>query len=281
MLSKPWSASIQITSIIEAMFWVRSLNLACIIALAGVIPAAGQSLAPTGTLRAAFLGDNPVLGRVDPKTGAVTGPVADLVKEMAARLKVPYSLIPAAGARDIINRLQAHTADIGFMAFNAGRAADVDFSRPWLLMPNSYLVRADSPLMKVEDADRAGVTITAVKNDTQDVFLTAHLKNNHVNTVPKMPPAEDIESMLMGGKVDAFAANRQRLLEVSERFRGLRVLEGDYYVAGQAIAVAKDDPARVHTLDRLLRKILSTELVKTSIEQAGLHGVDAAKAGGR
>ncbi len=79
-------------------------------------------LAPTGTLRAAFLGDNPVLGRVDPKSGAVTGPVADLVKELALRMGVPYTLIPAPGARDMINRLQAHTADLGFMAYNAGRA---------------------------------------------------------------------------------------------------------------------------------------------------------------
>ena len=49
--------------------------------------------------------------------------------------------------------MPAHTADLGFMAYNAGRAADVDFSAPWLLMPNSYIVRGDSPLQKVEDAD--------------------------------------------------------------------------------------------------------------------------------
>ena len=38
------------------------------------------TLAPTGTLRAVFLGGNPVQGRVDPKTGEATGTVADLVK---------------------------------------------------------------------------------------------------------------------------------------------------------------------------------------------------------
>ena len=259
------------------MFSVRSLNLACIIALAATFPAAAQNLAPTGTLRAAFLGDNPVLGRVDAKTGAVTGPVADLVQELAKRLNVPYTLIPASGARDIITRLQAQTADLGFMAYNAGRAADVDFSVPWLLMPNSYLVRADSPLLKFEDADRAGINITAVKNDTQDVYLSAHLKNNHVNTVPKMPSPEEIESMVMTGKVDAFAANRQRLLEVSERFRGVRVLPDDYFVAGQAIAIAKGDNAQIQTVNKLLNEILATPLVSHSIERAGLHGVDAAK----
>ena len=44
------------------------------------------TLAPTGTLRAVFLGGNPVQGRVDPKTGAVSGTVPDLAKELARRL---------------------------------------------------------------------------------------------------------------------------------------------------------------------------------------------------
>jgi len=50
-------------------------------------PAAAQSpsatLAPTGTLRGAFLGSNPVHGRVDAKTGLPSGPVPDLVRELA------------------------------------------------------------------------------------------------------------------------------------------------------------------------------------------------------
>lgn len=253
---------------------------------AAVLTCAAQtsSLAPTGTLRAAFLDGNPVLGRVDAKTGAVTGPVADLVKELARRLGVPYTLIPAAGARDVIGRLQAHTADLGFMAYNAGRANDVDFSAPWLLMPNSYIVRSDSPLQKVDDADRAGVNITAVKNDTQDVYLSAHLKNNHVNTVPAMPSLEELSSLLLSGKIDAFAANRQRLMEAAARFPKLRVLSDNYFVAGQAVALAKGDPPdppRLSALNRLLGEVLVTDFVKTSIDHAGLQGVDAAEPLGR
>ena len=138
---------------------------------------AQSQLAPTGTLRAAFLGGNPSLGRVNAQTGAVTGPVADLVKEIARRLGVPYTLIPVPDAREVTARLLAHSADVGFMAYNAGRAAAVDFTAPWLLMPNSYLVRADSPIMKVADADRAGVRIIAAKNDTQDKALRVQIES--------------------------------------------------------------------------------------------------------
>lgn len=225
-----------------------------------------------------------MLGRVDAKTGAVTGPVADLVKELARRLGVPYTLIPAAGARDVIGRLQEHTADLGFMAYNAGRANDVDFSAPWLLMPNSYIVRADSPLQTVADADRAGFNITAVKNDTQDVYLSANLKNNHVNTVPAMPSLEELASLLLNGKIDAFAANRQRLMEAAARFPKLRVLSDNYFVAGQAVALAKLEPlnpARLGTINRLLGEVLASGLVKDSIDRAGLQGVEAAQPLGR
>jgi len=259
------------------MSWSRRFLLCSISALLSTAHMAAQNpLAPTGTLRAAFLGDNPVLGRVDPKTGAVTGPVADLVKEMSRRLGLPFTLIPASGARDIISRLQAHTADIGFMAYNAGRAADVDFSAPWLLMPNSYVVRADSPLQKVADADRAGLRIYAVKNDTQDVYLSAHLKNTKVETVPSMPAPDEIRNLILDGKADAFAANRQRLLEVAEKYPQLRVVSDNYFVAGQAIAVAKGDPALIQNVNRMLSEILATDLVKNSIASAGLHGVDPA-----
>jgi len=260
------------------MHWFQRSLLRCLAVLLLTLPCAAQTaiLAPTGTLRAAFLGDNPVLGRVDRQTGAVTGPVADLVKELARRMGVPYTLIPASGARDIINRLQAHTADLGFMAYNAGRAADVDFSAPWLLMPNSYIVRADSPLQKVADADRAGIHIAAVKNDTQDVYLSAHLKNNRVDAIAAMPALDELESLLVSGKVDAFAANRQRLMEAAARYPKLRVLPDNYFVAGQAIALAKGDPSHIEAVNRLLKDVLASSLVKDSIERAGLQGVDAA-----
>jgi len=235
------------------------------------------TFAPTGTLRAAFLGDNPALGRVDPKTGTVTGPVADIVKEIARRVGVPYELIPSPGGRDVMGRVKAGTADIGFLAYNAGRAMEVDFSVPWLLMPNTYIVAAGSPLQKVADADRAGMHISAVKGDTQDVYLSANLKSTRVDAVAEMPPADQMESMLLSGKLDAFAANRQRIVEIAAAHPKLRAIADNFSVAGQAIAVPKGNTQRLDSLNRMLDEILATDLVKASIERAGLKGVDAAK----
>lgn len=258
------------------MHWAKSLFIASLtlIPLRAQTPAA--LIAPTGTLRAAFLGDNPALGKVDKQTRRITGPVADFVKEMARRLGVPYELYPAANTPEIISRLNANTFDIGFFAYNAGRAAQVDFTPAWLLMPNTYIVRADSPIKNVADADRAGVHIQAVKNDTQDVYLSKNLKNTSVDAVAKMPEGEEIEKALLDGKLDAFAANKQRLVEVGAKYPTLRVVADDYFVASQAIAITKGSSERLAAVGALLNEILATSVVRDSIERAGLGGVTAA-----
>src|SRR5207249_10875371 len=90
----------------------------CMFACFATGPLAASDLAPTGTLRATFLGANPVQGHVDPQTGAITGPVADIVKEMARKLGVPYTITPASGAAGVIALIKSHQADIGFLAYD-------------------------------------------------------------------------------------------------------------------------------------------------------------------
>ena len=93
---------------------------------------------------------------MNPQTGAITGPVADLVTELAKRKGVPFKLIPAPDVRGVIAQLQSGEADAGVMAYEAARAREVDFAGGFAVMFNSYLVRSDSPLKTVADADRAG-----------------------------------------------------------------------------------------------------------------------------
>lgn len=251
--------------------------LACLASL----PIAAADLAPTGTLRAAFLRTNPVQGRVDPQTKAVTGPVADLVQELARHLGARYSIIPAADAREIIDQLNAHTADIGFLAYDAPRAAEVDFSHPYVLMLNSYIVRADSPLRNATDADRSGLKIGAAQGQSQAVYLSEHLKNARVKVLPAMPSPDELEKILIAGDLDAFGANRQRLVEMAAQHPKLRVLAGNFSAAEQCIVITKGDPARLDAINRFLADALASGLVKASIERAKLIGVDVAPVSGR
>src|SRR5215469_6670547 len=123
-------------------------------------------LAPAGILRVTFLAGNPVQGRIDPQTGAVSGPVADITQELARRLGVPFQISPANGVRAVLDSVLQHSSDIGFLAFDASRATEVDFSKPYELAFNTYLVRSDSPLQSVATSDREGVRIAAVQGDS-------------------------------------------------------------------------------------------------------------------
>ena len=105
------------------------LTLATVVSLGSVVnvqsPAA--KLAPTGTLRAVFLGGNPVQGRVDAKTGEVTGTVPDLARELARKLGVPAAIVSAPNAGAVIGALTNGTADIWFLAYDEMRAREDEF----------------------------------------------------------------------------------------------------------------------------------------------------------
>jgi polar amino acid transport system substrate-binding protein len=240
------------------------------------LPLIAADLAPTGTLRATFLEDNAVQGKVDPATGAITGPIADLVKELARRLNVPYTILPAPNARAVMENLKAHKADIGFLAYDAERAAEVDFSRSYALMHSSYLVRADSKIQTSADADRAGVRVGAVKGQSQQIYISSNLKNAKVTVFDATPPLAELAKLILTGEIDAFGANRQRMVEAAAREPKLRVLPDDFLVAGQAIVAQKGDPARISELNRFLDEVRASGFVKASLERAKLAGVDTA-----
>jgi len=257
-----------------------ALALTCA-AWAAFIDVSAQSpaaiLAPTGTLRAVFLGGNPVQGRVDAQTGKALGPVPDIVEALARRIGVPYAIASEPNAAGIVAALNTQRADIGFLAYDAARARDVDFGAPLLVMFNSYLVRRDSPIQRTDDVDRPGVTVAAVRGQTQELFVSSHLKNARVRVFEAMPPQREVETLLLGGEVHAFAINRQRSLDAqSASNQTLRALADSFLEVDQSFVVRKGDRARLPLLEQFAADIRGSGLIKSSIERAGLIGVDMA-----
>jgi polar amino acid transport system substrate-binding protein len=244
------------------------------------LPAAAQSpaatLAPTGTLRGVFLGSNPVQGRVDPKTGEVTGPVPDLVRELARKIGVGSTVIPAPDAAGVIGALNDGTADIGFLAYDETRAREVDFGAPFVVMLNSYLVKAGSPIKSTADVDRAGVTVAAVKGQTQELFVSRSLKNAQVRVFPTMPAQAEVERLLASGEVDAFAINRQRSLEAEAASASkLRALLDSFLEVDQCFVVSKGAREKIDAIDRFMGEIKASGFMQQSIDRAKLTGVRA------
>jgi len=257
------------------------LLIAAVIWGAGADTVNGADLAPTGTLRAAFLGSNPVQARTDPKTGEITGPIADLVRELARRLNVPFKLIPAPNAQGVIAHVQGGTADIGFLAYEEARAREVEFAGPFAVMYNTHLVRADSPLRTVEDADREGITIGAVRAQTQEIYLSANLKRARVKIVEAQPSQADLERMLGGREVDAFAQNTQRAADAVTAAGSrvpLRALTGSYVGVEQSFVVKKGDTANAAILDRFVDELRASGFIRAALDRAQLGTVGVAPA---
>jgi len=236
----------------------------------------GAVLAPTGTLRAVFLGTNPVHGRVD-AVGTVTGPVPDLVRELARTIGVPSEIRPGADAAAVIAAIKNHSADIGFLAYDETRAREVDFGAPFIVMFNSYVVKAGSAIKASGDVDRPGVKVAAVRGQTQELFVSRTVKQATVRVFDTMPPQAEVERLLTSGEVDAFAINRQRALDAQAASSSrLRALPDSFLEVDQCFVVEKGALAKLQAIDRFVEGVRTSGFIKASIERAQLTGVGVA-----
>ena len=125
-----------------------SVGLCSLTLLAGVAAAQvsdnetlREVLTSTGTLRAAFLGRNPVQVRVDPQTGQVSGPAVDVARQIGGRMGVEVTIQPLSGVPAVIEAVREGSADIGFIAHATTRAQRVAFTQAYIYGHTSYIVR--------------------------------------------------------------------------------------------------------------------------------------------
>ena len=177
----------------------------------------------------------------------------------------------------MLDSVKMHTADIGLLAYDATRASEVDFTETYELAYNSYVVRRDSPLQKIADADRPGIRIAARKGDSGDLFLSRTLKQAELKSIPNLE-VEQAHRMLAASEIDAFATNRQRLVEDSARFPDLRVLSDNFFAVEQALIVPKGEAARIAYLNRFIDDLRASGFLQAAIERARLSGVEVAPA---
>jgi polar amino acid transport system substrate-binding protein len=237
--------------------------------------ATAAELAPTGTLRAAFIATNPAQARIDPATGEAIGPAADLARALAQELKVQVAITPAPGVAGVIEAVVRGSADIGFVAYDASRAEQVAFSQPYLLAHNTYIVRANAPFAAAADVDRPGIRIGVGERDAADLYLTRVLRSAELRRRPSTELADGIKK-LVAGELDAYAANRTRLLEIAAREPSLRLLPDNFYDVEQAIAVSKANAGALGSINRFLEQARATGRIQAAVERAGLKGVSVA-----
>src|SRR5581483_10540927 len=107
----------------------------------------------TGKLRVGIGLANLVSGVKDPATGELRGVAADLGRALAGRIKVEFQPIEYPRPGLVLGGAKNNAWDVTFLVIDPARAADADFSAPYMESDFTLLVPAGSA-----DLIRAGQT---------------------------------------------------------------------------------------------------------------------------
>ena len=223
-------------------------------------------------LRAAYLATNPAQAVTDPASGELRGVAVDLARELARRLGVEAALVAAPNPQGVIDAVRDGKADIGFVAYNPERAGPVEFSRPYLLVQQTFLVRGDSPIRSVRDLDRAGLRLGARAGDSIALYLARTLKQARLVGLSEAE-TRDAPAMVAASTLDAFGANRQRLTDILKGAPALRLLPDDLYGVEQAIVVPRGNAEALKSVNQFIDEVRRGGFIEASIRRSGVVGI--------
>ena len=214
----------------------------------------------------------------DPATGEIQGQgtgkvIAAIAQALGTQLGVKLELVGHASPPKLIECLQVHACDAGFLGFVLGRTGDVGFTPPYIMVPFTLMVPASSSIRSIAEVDKTGVRIAAVRNHASTLALRRVVKQAEIVDVDI--PDEAFE-LLRSGRADAWASPRPPLLEYAPKLTGARVLDGRYGENLQSMAVPKDQAGRLAYISEFLEVAKSSGLVQRAIERAGEHGMEVA-----
>lgn len=235
-----------------------------------------KEFAPSGTLVAGINYGNPVIVQRHPSGGDPQGVGPELARGLAKRLGVPirYVTYDSAGAMAAAGKGGAW--DIAFFAADPVRAQEFAFSAPYAQLDGTYLVRADSPLKRLEDFDRKGLKISVGDKSAYDLWLTRNVKQAELVRVPTSQNAID---EFLAGRVEATAGVKQPLVTTAAKVPGLRVIDGAFMSIGQAAAVPKARTNAAAYLRNYIEEMKANGFVGDMITRTGVSASVAPPAG--
>jgi polar amino acid transport system substrate-binding protein len=240
-----------------------------------ISPAVRADLAPTGKLRVGVNHGNLVLAQKDPATGEVRGVAVDMAHELGRRLDVPVELVQYSSAGQMTDALATGAWDVAFLAREPGRAGEIGFTAPHLLIEGTYLVPTDSPCTRVAEIDRAGMRIAVSEKSAYDHFLSRNIK--HATLVRATGNSAGL-GLLQSGRADVIAGVRQLLLLDQAKLPGSRVLEDRFMTIEQAMGLPKGREAGLQYAREFIEEMKATGFVARSLEKSGVRGVPVAPA---
>lgn len=226
-----------------------------------------REFAPTGMLRAGINLGNPVIAQADPGGGEPRGVGPSLARGLAARLGLGVAFTTYETAGKLADAVAQGAWDVSFLAIDPERARQIAFTDAYVHIEGTYMVRAASPLRRVEDVDRDGVRVAVGLKTAYDLFLTRNLQ--HAQLLRSASSKAAIAQFLADG-LDAVAGVRQPLAAAAMATPGLRVMDDSFMVIRQAAAVPRGRPEALAYLDRFIEDAKASGFVARALEESGV-----------
>jgi polar amino acid transport system substrate-binding protein len=226
-------------------------------------------LAPDGVLRASINLGNPVLAAGTSEDPA--GVTVDLAREVAARLGVEVRLLCFDAARKSYEALRSRVADIGFLAIEPEREAELAFTAPYVLIEGVYVAPQGSAIASPGDVDRHGVRVGVKRGSAYDLFLTRNLATAEIVRGDEGVEVYDARGLEVGAGI------RQPATAWVRSHPGHGVLEPAFMQIRQAMATTRDrHAAGIDFLRGVVEELKVSGFVAESLARAGRADVAVA-----
>jgi len=252
-------------TLLSAAFMLLAATVSAF-AQGAVPPDVLKDLAPSGKLRAAINFGNSVLAQKD-AAGNPKGITPDLARELGRRLGVPVELVPFEAAGKVFDAAKTGAWDIAFVAVEPVRAAEIEFSAPYVIIEGTYMVPKDSPLKVIADVDRPGVRIAVGLKSAYDLYLTRTIKNATIVRASAGGGRAMIE-MFVNDKLEVAAGVRQPLEDYAKSHPEVRVMAGHFMEIQQAMGTPKGRVAGARYLRAFVEEAKASGFVADAIKRA-------------
>lgn len=206
----------------------------------------------------------------DAVTGQPRGLAISIGRALAARLG-HVDVVTVEFPTDPSECVKTGGCDFGFTLIDPARAAEVNFTPAFVRSDFTYLLPAGSPIRSAAEVDRPGIRIAAVRGHAS---TAAWLRIAKQATPIYADNFESAVDLLRNGQADAFASNREILLEYSSHLSGSHVLEDSYQSGFAGIAVAKGNAGRLAFVSEFLDDMKRSGSLQRIIDDLGLRGIE-------
>jgi polar amino acid transport system substrate-binding protein len=181
---------------------------------------------------------------------------------------VPVELLTFEAAGKVFEALKAGGIDIAFIAIEPVRAAEIDFTAPYVIIEGTYMVAKDSPLKQIADVDQPGIRISVGVGSAYDLFLTRTIKNATIVRAHTGGGSAMIE-LFLKDNLEAVAGVKQPLVEYAAANPTMRVMDGRFMEIKQAMGTPKGRDLAAGYLRGFVEEMKASGFVADALKRSG------------